>query len=214
MVEEKKAEVVGFELLETLITEDISSWEAVDESNPDCKVYRKVSSDSPLILVQAHCRVRDVPPELVFDAFNDIELRKKWDPVAKELEVVEDFPDKNEVIVYYYIQTPVIASNRDVVAVREFKKDYPAAGQNTVMYHSVEHEKKPERSGFVRGGMKCFSLVIESDGEGGTKYRQFVRMDIGGLIPYFVVNKMSSKMPGKFRDGLIKGCKDLMAANK
>ena len=108
----------------------------------------------------------------------------------------------------------MIAWNRDFVAVRKFKMDWPQKGQNTVLYHSVVNDKKPERDGYVRATIKCFALVIESDGAGGTNYKQFAKMDIGGMIPYFVVNKMSSKMPLVFRENLTKGGRMVMEEEK
>ncbi len=79
-----------------------------------------------------------------------------------------------------------------------------------MVYYSVKHDKVPETKDYVRANSKCSSFVIESDGEGGTKYCQVAKLDIGGKVPSMIVNSMSCKMPKDIRKKLEKGCKEVV----
>ena len=66
------------------------TWELVC-SRPNVKVYKKRSDDSPICMIKAYCEL-DHPPEVVFRAMVDVEVRRQWDKLFSELEAFDPHP--------------------------------------------------------------------------------------------------------------------------
>ena len=65
----------------------------------------------------------------VFDLVANPEARGKWDKNNENFRVISHDKAKDEMLVYFVIKTPKLISNRDYVAVRKIRKDFPKLGQ-------------------------------------------------------------------------------------
>jgi hypothetical protein len=52
-------------------------------------------------------------------------VRRGWDKVLSNFEIIEDDPEKGVSILYYMIKTPIGVSNRDFLQQRKVRKNYP-----------------------------------------------------------------------------------------
>jgi hypothetical protein len=49
----------------------------------------------------------------VYETIANQEVRRSWDKVLSNFEIIEDHPEKGLSILYYMIKTPIGVSNRD-----------------------------------------------------------------------------------------------------
>ena len=63
------------------------AWE-LECSLPNVRVSKKRSDDSPVCMIKAYCQL-DHPPEVVFRAMVDVEVRRQWDKLFSELEAFD-----------------------------------------------------------------------------------------------------------------------------
>ena len=76
------------------------TWELVC-SRPNVRVYKKRSDDSPVCMIKAYCQL-DHPPEVVFRAMVDVEVRRQWDKLFSELEAFD--PHQYHDYLYYVVK--------------------------------------------------------------------------------------------------------------
>ena len=66
------------------------TWELVC-SRPNVTVYKKKADNTPVCMIKAYCLL-DHPPEVVFKAMVDVEVRMKWDKLFSELAAFDPHP--------------------------------------------------------------------------------------------------------------------------
>ena len=95
-----------------MAAEDVSSWDRAG-SGDNVSVYKKMTEDSPIVLLKAYALIENVTPDIVYEAMSNKDVRKSWDKVLSNFEIIEDFPEDGRSILYYMIKTPMGVSNRD-----------------------------------------------------------------------------------------------------
>lgn len=183
------------------------TWELVC-SKPNVRVYKKRSDDSPVCMIKAYCQL-DYPPEVVFRAMVDVEVRRQWDKLFSELEVFD--PHEYHDYLYYVVkvknrQTPIGISRRDWVQKRTYIRDFPEPGSITLYFISEDHPLKPVRKGIVRALTLIAGQVLRPTAE-GCSLTMISQNDIGGLVPKVLVNHGAARAPAKWVRRLNKGCK-------
>ncbi|XP_006019842.1 phosphatidylcholine transfer protein isoform X2 [Alligator sinensis] len=98
----------------------------------------------------------------------DLDYRKQWDQYVKEL--YEKTYDDGKKVIYWEVKYPFPLSNRDYVYVRE-RREMDVSGRKVwiVLAKSVCVPQCPEKPGIIRVKSYEQTLVIESDGESGSK---------------------------------------------
>lgn len=76
-------------------------------------VYKKMTGDSPIMLLRTIAHIDNIPPHIVYETIANQEVRRGWDKVLSNFEIIEDDPEKGVSILYYMIKTPIGVSNRD-----------------------------------------------------------------------------------------------------
>lgn len=89
------------------------------------------------------------------------ELRRAWDKVLSNFEILEENPETGISVLYYMVKTPIGVSNRDFLQQRKVKHDYPVPGTITMHFKSVTHPKCPEKPKTVRGETLISGYIIE-----------------------------------------------------
>ena len=143
-------------------SEEVNSWDQAG-SGDNVQVYKKMTETSPLVLLKAYALIENVTPQVVYEVMSNQELRRGWDKVLSNFEILEDDPEKGVSILYYLIKTPIGASNRDFLQQRKVKKNFPAPGSITMHFKSVTHPKCPEKPRVVRAETIISGYIIEPD---------------------------------------------------
>jgi hypothetical protein len=159
-------------------------------------------------MIKAYCLL-DHPPEIVFQAMVDVEIRMKWDKLFNELEAFD--PHEFHDYLYYVvkvssIQTPIGISRRDWVQKRTFIRDFPDPGCITLYFISVDHPMKPVRKGIVRALTLIAGQILRPLPDNKCALTMISQNDIGGLIPKILVNHGAARAPAKWVKRLNKGC--------
>ena len=157
-----------FEQIINIAREDLSSWDNTC-SGDNVNVYKKMTGDSPIMLLRTIAHIQNIPPDIVFETIANQEVRRGWDKVLSNFEIIEDHPEKGVSILYYMIKTPIGVSNRDFLQQRKVRKNYPAPGMITMHFKSVTHPKCPEKPKTVRAETIISGYIIEPEGINGTK---------------------------------------------
>lgn len=183
------------------------TWELVC-SRPNVRVYKKRSDDSPVCMIKAYCQL-DHPPEVVFRAMVDVEVRGQWDKLFSELEAF-DAHQYHDYLYYVVkvknIQTPIGISRRDWVQKRTYIRDFPEQGCITLYFISEDHPMKPVRKGIVRALTLIAGQVLRPTPQ-GCSLTMISQNDIGGLVPKVLVNHGAARAPAKWVKRLNKGCR-------
>lgn len=65
------------------------------------------------MLLRTIAHIEKIPPDIVYETIANQEVRRSWDKVLSNFEIIEDHPDQGLSILYYMIKTPIGVSNRD-----------------------------------------------------------------------------------------------------
>ena len=57
--------------------------------------------------------IDNIEPEIIYTTISNQEVRRSWDKVLSNFEIIEDHPEEGRSILYYMIKTPIGVSNRD-----------------------------------------------------------------------------------------------------
>ncbi|TNV82685.1 hypothetical protein FGO68_gene8647 [Halteria grandinella] len=206
-----------FQDLLVVQAEDVSSWDQAG-SCQNVSVYKKMTEDSPIVLLKAYALIEGVTTDIVYEVITNQEVRRSWDKVLSNFEILQEDPGDGISVLYFMIKTPIGVSNRDFVQQRKVKKDFPQPGFITMHFKSVSHPKCPEKPHTVRGDTLISGYIIEPDvdsqGRPSTKLTIISQNDIKGVIPKAIVNMLSGKAPRQWVGNLVKGCEDYMKTMK
>jgi len=63
--------------------------------------------------MKTHAVLEKIPPWVVFEVIVNPDIRRSWDKVMCNFEIIEDWPDEGRSLLYYMVKTPIGVSNRD-----------------------------------------------------------------------------------------------------
>eukprot|EP00347_Sterkiella_histriomuscorum_P014396 403361026 len=197
--------------------EDISKWDKCC-SGDNVAVYKKMTEGSPVVLLKASALIKGITPETVYEVMSNQELRKQWDKVLSNFEIIEDDPVTGKSVLYYMIKTPIGVSNRDFLQQRKVKFDFPAKNMISMHFRSVTHPKCPPIPKNIRADTIISGYVFEKifnfDGTIDTQLTIISQNDIKGIVPKAIVNMAASKAPKQWVQNLVKGCQDYVKTHK
>lgn len=64
-------------------------------------------------MMRTRAQIANIPPTVVFEVLVNQEVRRSWDKVMCNFEVIDDIPEECRSILYYMVKTPIGVSNRD-----------------------------------------------------------------------------------------------------
>ena len=157
--------------------------------------FKKQTEDCKgVILLRAQMEFEGIPADELFVMLEDFNVRQKWDVLICEMEVIEKI-DQFSDIVYYNIPSPgFMVQRREFLNTRTLLKDsFGYEYIETSRY--VEHPAKPKNSKFVRAKLLNSGYVIKSKNEHSSTATLIVQVDIGGLVPQWLVNLKADDGP-------------------
>lgn len=182
---------------------------AVNEKN--VTFYKKMSCNSPLVLVKGMAVVEGVPLEVMWKSISDITLRARWEPIFSAFEHVASNPDGSEVI-YCVMKTPFPVTNRDFVHRQTLLLDYPAKGQAVIHFMSVEHASKPAKGSPVRAQTVISGYLIKEMSKFPLRCSIHIvtQVDMKGSIPKTLINAFAAGGSRGWVEKYKKGCAEIM----
>jgi hypothetical protein len=55
---------------------------------------KKINKDSTaVVLMKTHAELKGIPPQVVYEVIANPEIRRSWDKVMCNFEIIEDFPE-------------------------------------------------------------------------------------------------------------------------
>ncbi len=146
------------------------------------------------IILRATMEFPDISPEELNILNNDFKLRKEWDNLLDVIETLEVI-DQYTSITYFNIHSPgFMVSRREFVNKRTEISNYQ--GFDYVMVERyTEHEKRPKNKNYVRAKMINSGSVISRRPGGGSIQTIAVQVNIGGLVPQWLVNLKADDGP-------------------
>ncbi|XP_019397988.1 PREDICTED: phosphatidylcholine transfer protein [Crocodylus porosus] len=179
------------------------AWELLVEA-AGVHIYRLLHQNSGLYEYKIYGSLPDCSPELCADVYMDLDYRKQWDQYVKEL---YEKTDDGKKVIYWEVKYPFPLSNRDYVYIRE-RREMDVNGRKVwiVLAKSVCVPQCPEKPGVIRVKSYEQTLVIESDGEGGSKVYMYYFDNPGGMIPSWLVNWAAKSGVPAFLKDMQKAC--------
>lgn len=217
-----------------LTNESTEQWKnVVDYGN--FKIYKRPVPNNPSILLKTFAYIDGYLKDEVMDAITNVSIRKQWDKVFTEFQIIEDIPDQNSLVFYMCIkvrdflfmvfQSPTsFVSDRDFVQKRKMWKDFPEQDSHILHLKSVEHHKCPEKRKKVRANIiisgyfiktlsynppKTFLSIVSQ-----TDIKVYLKLILQGSIPKWLVNTAAQKAPKEWVANLLKGCQMVRQRNK
>ena len=132
-----------------------------------------MTEKSPIMLLRTIAFIENIPTDIVFETIANQDVRRSWDKVLSNFEILEDHPEQGVSILYYMIKPPIGLSNRDFLQQRKVKKDFPSPGVITMHFKSTTHPLCPEKPKTVRAETILSGYLIEPYGINGTKLTSF-----------------------------------------
>jgi hypothetical protein len=166
-------------------------WELA-ATQDEVSLYLKTEKHTPTKTTKAVGVVK-APAEIVAFAFNDFEMRKKWDDqfeVGKEIEKFD---------LYTGVSHLSFKAPSSLISARDFtligRQHSLGDGKLLVQAHSIEHEKAPAQKSFVRGTIYYSVVYCEpvKENPNWTKVFNIVSSNPNGSIPTFMVNAAAEK---------------------
>nr|XP_005999991.1 PREDICTED: phosphatidylcholine transfer protein [Latimeria chalumnae] len=180
-------------------------WEFFTETT-GVKIYRLYQKQSGLYEYKVFGGLAGCTPELCADVYMDLDYRKEWDNYVKAL-YEKDYDGQK--VIYWEVRYPFPMSNRDYIYVRD-RQDLDINGRKiwVVLAKSISCSQCPEQSGVIRVNEYTQSLVLESDGDKGTKVYMYYFDNPGGMIPSWLINWAAKSGVPSFLTDMQKACRD------
>lgn len=99
-------------LLDLAYDENKAAWEMVGQPD-NVEVNKRIDPSCPFVMMRTRAQIPNIPPTIVFEVLVNQEVRRSWDKVICNLEIIDDFPEEGRSILYYMVKTPIGVSNRD-----------------------------------------------------------------------------------------------------
>eukprot|EP00826_Nyctotherus_ovalis_P051949 TRINITY_DN652_c0_g4_i1.p1 TRINITY_DN652_c0_g4~~TRINITY_DN652_c0_g4_i1.p1 ORF type:complete len:351 (-),score=94.47 TRINITY_DN652_c0_g4_i1:84-1136(-) len=186
---------------------------AVNEKN--VTFYKKMSNNSPLVLVKGMAVIEGVPLEVMWKSISDMSLRAKWEPIFSSFEHIASNPDGTDII-YCVMKTPFPVTNRDFVQKQTLLLDYPAKGQAVIHFMSVEHASKPAKGSPVRAQTVISGYLIKEMSKFPLRCSIHIvtQVDMKGSIPKTLINAFAAGGSRGWVEKYKKGCAEIMNSMK
>ncbi len=170
-----------------------------------------------IVTVRCEGYFKGLKAENLFKMMQDLSIRPKWDPLPKQLKLIEQLTANSDVI-YTEANLPFPISNRDYVQERLFidsKKDAELVKKLglfdlknryfVLMVKSIERSDYPAQDKLVRGETKINYWFIQEDPNDSGSLRLLVVQcqDLKGIIPTMLVNKLAGSFPHKIIGALL-----------
>lgn len=195
--------------IEVATTEDYDSFafESLDDtgwdliySNSLTKVWTKESKNSNLNTVRVSSIFEGIKPEKLIDEIYSEKNAKDLEGTVEESTVLETL-DENNTVSYFRLASPVpFVSSRDFVTRRSIRR---SPTECIVMLKSVTHKSKPVDSSCVRGDTQINGYYCIPH-EKGSNLIYLTRSDLGGYIPSWAINYITTKLAPKLMEDLRK----------
>ena len=161
------------------------------------KVYKKVLKDGGGLITKSFVTFDNIPIDDLAVIILDEDFRKKWDQLFSGPRILEKIDSISDIF-YFQVEAPVmLVSKRDFVVKRYTFKDFKGVDYFVFM-ESVETPLMPVQKGTVRAKMVQNVRVLRKtpDGKGSTLI-VLAQVDLGGMIPQWVINKEAGSVPKK-----------------
>ena len=172
------------------ILEDLElsgGWEILSHKLFDVTKQRKDNDES--IIFSSETIIQRLPEE-ISEAILDPELRRQWDPYFSSCESLVQW-GKNLQLIYTQQKYKWPLSDRDFILIQGISKD--PEQKITIGWKSIEYDKKPRLSGFIRGNIQYSGYVITKVSDDSSHITFIEKSPPNGLIPTFLWNYMQKK---------------------
>jgi hypothetical protein len=152
--------------------------------------------DSPVNIVRTIAEIEGFTKEQIFDALSFFEVRKQWDKVMQDFNIIETNKEDDSEIVYSSVKPPVFfISKRDFIQKRKIRKGFPTSDSILCHVKNHIHPNYPEKSTPVRGEIILGGLYLKTISENPLKvlYCTIGQNDMKGSISPSMINEMFPK---------------------
>ena len=157
--------------------------------------------------------VINYPVDVVIKAFNDVEVRKKWDkgfgkgPMEIMSKTVEG--DLTTELMYIYIKMPFVFTDRDLIQTRKTWYPYHTTAKSMLQVcTNSTHPKYPPKEKPIRCEIFIQANYFEAIGPNSTKLCSLGHMDMKfGSTMFGMMKSKSGDRVKEIIEGLNKGCK-------
>ena len=158
-------------------------------------------------MVKCEVFLPDIPKDLAFSSFNNLNIRRKWDEVLQNMTIVEENKEAETTIFHYFLPTPVFVDKREALVLKKVKKDFPQVGALAIHSSSKSHPDYPEKKEFIRVELKINGMIFYDAPEiNGCKIDWVIQNDIKGSVPKSIFNQKAIKNPKIMMEALSKYC--------
>lgn len=135
----------------------------------------------------------NIPSEKLALMMQEIELISEWEESFKEIELIEQ-ETENQDVMYAMIPTPVVTADRDIVIRRRIFEDIDGYDQ-IIIATSTDHPEAPEVSGRVRATIHLLISIMRKISEEESEITFMTRSDPNGMIPMWVIEQHVGRYP-------------------
>ncbi len=179
-------------MAEELASPGTGPWELVRDED-GIVVHRRTVEGSPLHEFRG-VGVVDAPISAILGVLDDSEHRTEWMKEAVVNKRIERLSPTSEIL-YNRTGAPWPVSDRDVVSKAEMTFD-PAAHELRIDFTSVTHPDWPPQDGVVRmPSLHGHWYMWPERGGAATRIEYQVHADPGGLLPDWIINRVSRNIP-------------------
>ncbi|KAL0490483.1 steroidogenic acute regulatory protein, mitochondrial [Acrasis kona] len=133
-----------------------------------------------------------------FDVLSDVNNTIPLSTSIVKIEVLDEIDEGKLKVIHHEHKAPGFAvSARDFIIVTTSEKEND--GSYTIVNASVEHPKKPEVSGFVRGHLIASGYFLYPEGDDKCKLVYIIQTDPKGWIPGWVISMANKQLPETFK---------------
>lgn len=146
--------------------------------------------------------------DTLFKAMENRELKKKWDPDAAKVDIVESNPEKHYEILHMIVKSKIpFVSDREMVFRKTILTNFPNEKCFFVYIRSVEHPNYPfdKKSKTVKARIILTGYYFEQIDEKKCKVSMVNQFDPD--VPEMMLNKMAPKHLLGWLEKILLGCK-------
>jgi hypothetical protein len=186
-------------------TGTVGPWEHVLEKDGIVVERRKIEGSSLKEFVGRG--VIDAPITRVLAVIRDANRRGEWMPNTHTAYLVEENMTSRTQVAYHRTKAPWPVSDRDSINSAELLVE-PAKHRVFLPFHSIENAKIPPVKGVVRmPALRGHWILVPVEGGKATRAEYQVFANPGGILPDWVANLASKKLPLETISGLRKQVK-------
>ncbi|CAD8073909.1 unnamed protein product [Paramecium sonneborni] len=194
-----------FELFLQLINEQTNQWDLAI-NNKDAQIYKTFREGSDSVFIKGFGIIKDTTLELALKVVYDINLRRQWDKLLRDFQIIKTESEDID-IVAYYVQPPIsLVTPREWVQRRILRYDFPQKGQITLIFYSIDYPQHPINKNRIRAHTEISSMIFESFEQNNVKISICSNNDIKGYIPKMIVNRASASGPVDWFKSLQNAC--------